>query len=166
MFKRISFLLQGFGNVGLHSMRYLHRYGAKCVGIAEIDGNIWNPNGIDPKELEDYKLVSKEEMFIARWYRFSGSALLFILQTDVVLLFKQQHGTIVGFPNAQPYEGSILEADCDILIPAAGEKQLTRKNAPNIKAKVIDEHGQIHALKSITSHRSLSLAFQESQVKG
>lgn len=58
----------------------------------------------------------------------------------VYLLLLQQHGTIVGFPNAQPYEGSILEADCDILIPAAGEKQLTRKNAPNIKAKVRDEH--------------------------
>ncbi|XP_060796215.1 glutamate dehydrogenase 1b [Neoarius graeffei] len=101
-----TFIIQGFGNVGLHSMRYLHRYGAKCVGVAEIDGNIWNPNGIDPKELEDYKL---------------------------------QHDTIVGFPNAQPYEGSILEADCDILIPAAGEKQLTRKNAANIKAKIIAE---------------------------
>lgn len=101
-----TFIIQGFGNVGLHSMRYLHRYGAKCVGIAEIDGSIWNPNGMDPKELEDYKL---------------------------------QHGTIVGFPNSQPYEGNILEAQCDILIPAAGEKQLTRKNAPNIKAKIIAE---------------------------
>lgn len=38
-------------------MRYLHRFGAKCVGIGEIDGSIWNPNGMDPKELEDYKLV-------------------------------------------------------------------------------------------------------------
>uniref|UniRef100_UPI0000D8D680 glutamate dehydrogenase 1b n=1 Tax=Danio rerio TaxID=7955 RepID=UPI0000D8D680 len=101
-----TFIIQGFGNVGLHSMRYLHRYGAKCVGIAEIDGSIWNPNGMDPKELEDYKL---------------------------------QNGTIVGFPNSQPYEGNILEAQCDILIPAAGEKQLTRKNAHNIKAKIIAE---------------------------
>nr|AAH44202.1 Glutamate dehydrogenase 1b [Danio rerio]AAI65763.1 Zgc:192851 protein [Danio rerio] len=101
-----TFIIQGFGNVGLHPMRYLHRYGAKCVGIAEIDGSIWNPNGMDPKELEDYKL---------------------------------QHGTIVGFPNSQPYEGNILEAQCDILIPAAGEKQLTRKNAHNIKAKIIAE---------------------------
>jgi len=105
-FQDKTFVIQGFGNVGLHSMRYLHRFGAKCVGVGEIDGNIYNPEGIDPKQLEDYKL---------------------------------QHGTIVGFPGAKPYEGSILEADCHILIPAAGEKQLRRDNAPNVKAKIIAE---------------------------
>ncbi|KAJ7987788.1 hypothetical protein DPEC_G00330140 [Dallia pectoralis] len=101
-----SYMSMGFGNVGLHSMRYLHRYGAKCVGIAEYDGSIYNPAGIDPKQLEDYKL---------------------------------QNGTIVGFPGAQPYEGSLLEAPCHILIPAASEKQLTRNNAHRIKAKIIAE---------------------------
>ncbi|XP_025736196.1 glutamate dehydrogenase 1, mitochondrial [Callorhinus ursinus] len=101
-----TFVVQGFGNVGLHSMRYLHRFGAKCVGVGESDGSIWNPDGIDPKELEDFKL---------------------------------QHGSILGFPKAKPYEGSILEADCDILIPAASEKQLTKSNAPRVKAKIIAE---------------------------
>ena len=98
--------VQGFGNVGLHSMRYLHRFRAKCVAVGESDGSLWNPDGIDPKELEDFKL---------------------------------QHGTVLGFAKAKIYEGSILEADCDILSPAASEKQLTKCNAPRVKAKVIAE---------------------------
>ncbi|KPP58740.1 glutamate dehydrogenase 1b-like [Scleropages formosus] len=150
-FANKTFIIQGFGNVGLHSMRYLHRYGAKCVGVGEVDGSIWNPNGIDPKELEDYKLVScrrpaaPNNNRLKRKYRGNNPVpsahrhcrpnLVGERPLDQML----QHGTIVGFPNAKPYEGSILEADCDILIPAASEKQLTRKNAHNVKAKIIAE---------------------------
>lgn len=52
----------------------------------------------------------------------------------------QGHGTVVGFPKAEPYDGSILEVPCDILIPAAIEKQLTRENAPRVQAKVQTAH--------------------------
>ena len=51
---------QGFGNVGLHSCRYLCRAGAKLVGVVEKDGSIVNyEEGIDVKALEEYKIVSK-----------------------------------------------------------------------------------------------------------
>ena len=47
--------LQGFGNVGFHTSRYLSRAGATLTGVAEWDGSIINPNGIDPLELDAYR---------------------------------------------------------------------------------------------------------------
>lgn len=50
-------------------------------------------------------------------------------------------GSILNFPDSTQLESSsaALEYDCDILIPAALERQITGENAPRIKAKIIGE---------------------------
>ena len=54
--------------------------------------------------------------------------------------WKQEHGTVVGFPGSDEVSNQeILELDCDILVPAALENQITRLNAPRIKARVVAE---------------------------
>jgi len=62
------------------------------------------------------------------------------LDIQRVIAWKAEHGTVVGFPGAQPVSNEeILEIECDILIPAALENQITSANAERIKAKVIAE---------------------------
>lgn len=52
----------------------------------------------------------------------------------------QNGGTLDGFPEADHITNSeLLELECDVLIPAAKEDQINRKNAENIQAKVIVE---------------------------
>ncbi|GFR73651.1 glutamate dehydrogenase, mitochondrial [Elysia marginata] len=57
-FKDKTFIVQGFGNVGFHAARYLVEAGAKCIGVAEMDANLYNKDGIDPVALDEYRRQS------------------------------------------------------------------------------------------------------------
>ncbi len=62
------------------------------------------------------------------------------LDPNKVLAWKQEHGTVVGYPGAKPVSNTeILEIPCDVLIPAALENQITEKNARRIQAKIVAE---------------------------
>jgi glutamate dehydrogenase (NAD(P)+) len=62
------------------------------------------------------------------------------LDIPKVIAWKSEHGTVQGFPSATDITNAeVLEVDCDILIPAALENQITAANAGNIKARLIAE---------------------------
>lgn len=62
------------------------------------------------------------------------------LDIPKVIAWKKEHGTVQGFPGAQDITNAqVLEVDCDILIPAALENQITEANAGNVKARLIAE---------------------------
>ena len=57
-----------------------------------------------------------------------------------VVAWKAEHGTVGGFPGTDPVTNEeLLTLDCEILIPAALENQITADIAERIKAKVVAE---------------------------
>jgi glutamate dehydrogenase (NAD(P)+) len=48
-------IVQGFGNVGSNAARLLMEKGYTVIGIAEIDGGLYNPKGIDINQLIEYR---------------------------------------------------------------------------------------------------------------
>ena len=104
--KRVA--IQGFGNVGYHAARFFEEGGAVIVGLADVEGAIASPGGIDVTKLTQHRLERKSLL------GFSGA-------TDLAR------------------REDVLELDCDILIPAALERQITAENAPRVKAKLVVE---------------------------
>jgi len=57
-----------------------------------------------------------------------------------VLKHKNETGSVRGFEGSKDITNEeLLELECDILIPAALENQITEKNAPNIMTKMVVE---------------------------
>jgi len=104
-------VVQGLGNVGSFSAKICQDEGkAVIVGVSEVEGAIYNADGIDIHKL---------------------------------LKHREKTGSILSFPGATSYGKDkrkiVMEFDCDILIPAALENQITIENADSIKAKIIVE---------------------------
>lgn len=59
---------------------------------------------------------------------------------EAVSAYKTKTGSVVGFPGSKPISNEeLLEMDVDVLLPSALENVITKKNANNIKAKIVGE---------------------------
>ncbi len=62
------------------------------------------------------------------------------LDLEALQKYVAKNKFVQGFPGGKPITNKdLLELNCDILIPAATENQITRANATNVKAKFIVE---------------------------
>jgi len=62
------------------------------------------------------------------------------LDIKSVRAWKAEHGTVVGFPGAEPVSNeALLELEVDILAPAALESQITSANAERVRPRVLAE---------------------------
>jgi glutamate dehydrogenase (NAD(P)+) len=63
------------------------------------------------------------------------------LDLERVMAYRRERGSLLDYPGATNLarREDALELDCDILIPAALERQITAENAPRIRAKLVVE---------------------------
>jgi glutamate dehydrogenase (NADP+) len=102
--------IQGFGNVGYHCAKLLHADGYRIVAVSDSRGGVWDPNGLDPLAVMEHKHKT-------------GS-----------VQGAKGHGATRDIDNA-----GLLELDCDVLVPAALDSQITAENAGAVRARVVLE---------------------------
>ena len=100
-------IVQGFGNVGSNAALLMAQAGYKIIGVIEIDGAIYNQNGLDVEALWKHR---------------------------------ERHRGIADFPEAEQADpAELMLTECEILVPAATENQITSRNADRIKCRILAE---------------------------
>ena len=100
-------VVQGFGNVGCVAAQSMAKQGVKILAVSDVDGGIYNPDGIDMTALDQHMAI---------------------------------HRTIQSFPGAQKISNKdLLLIPCDVLVPAALERQITAENAASIQCRILAE---------------------------
>lgn len=103
--------VQGMGNVGGVAAKLLHELGCIVVAVSDVSGGIFNNDGLNIPSIFEY--LTKEP----------GTTL--------------ENYTEDGLKRVNNHE--LLTCDCDILVPAALENQITEDVARELKAKIVVE---------------------------
>lgn len=104
-----SFVVQGFGNVGYNAARIMVEEG----GARLVGIGEWDGTIYAPKGLDPRKVKA----------------------------WQKRKGTVLGFQGARSVKrpDAYLDIDCDILIPAALQNQITRDNVDRVRCKLVAE---------------------------
>ncbi|GGB69002.1 Glu/Leu/Phe/Val family dehydrogenase [Fictibacillus barbaricus] len=82
--KNAKAAIQGFGNVGSMTAKFLHELGVKIIGISDASGGIYSQNGIDVPELIKYVNNTKAVMNFPGTTRIDNDE-LFSLPVDILV---------------------------------------------------------------------------------
>jgi len=106
-------VIQGFGNAGATMAEMLHKDGWKIVAVSDSSGGIYCKEGLDPVALAERK---RKKGSVRDYDKSCGGGKIESIERD-----------------------EMFACDCDLIIPAALESQITRDNASAIRARVILE---------------------------
>ncbi|MDA4130339.1 MAG: Glu/Leu/Phe/Val dehydrogenase [Thaumarchaeota archaeon] len=110
--KDVTVVVQGFGNVGSNTVKSLMAMGCKIVAMSDVVG------GAKPKPPQRH----------------------FDQSFDYLLETSNKLGSISKIPGIEEISNEeVLEAEADLVIPAALENQITESNAGKIRAKIVIE---------------------------
>jgi glutamate dehydrogenase (NADP+) len=114
--KKMTVAVQGFGNAGQSIAKILFENGYKVVALSDSQGGIYRKEGFDVPKLIEVKNKTKKLQALYC----TGSV---CAEIDAKKITNER----------------LLELDVDILIPAALEDQITKKNAVKVQARCIVE---------------------------
>jgi len=98
-------IVQGFGNVGSQAARLMYEAGYKIIGVADINGGVFNPHGLDVPALLEFVEQSKTVQGFPGGERIGNME---VLEQDTEVLLPAATESVITSANANRIKARIL----------------------------------------------------------
>ena len=119
-----SFAIQGFGNVGTHVGIEAHAMGAKIIAVSDIQGGIYNPNGINISELFRYL---KKNNFVKGFPKTENITNEQLLELDVDVLCPCALESVIHEKNMRNIRAKIIVEGANGPLTSEASEYLSKK---------------------------------------
>jgi len=103
--EELTVAVQGFGSVGANAARYLDDLGASIVAVSDVDGAIYDPDGLDTNDVEDHDETPGMVSGYDAPETLSNEALL---ELDVDILIPAAIGNVLTAENARDVQADLI----------------------------------------------------------
>jgi glutamate dehydrogenase (NAD(P)+) len=131
----VTVAVQGFGSVGAPAARYLDDRGADVVAVSDVDGAIFDANGLDTRDVQDH---DERPGMVSGYGDASSISNADLLELDVDVLIPAAVGNVITADNVNAIQA-------DIVVEGA--------NGPTTSAadRVLEERG-VHVVPDILAN--------------
>lgn len=119
-----SMAIQGFGNVGSHVGVEAHAMGAKIVAVSDVQGGIYNPNGINISELFRYL---KKSRFVQGFPNTENITNEELLELDVDVLCPCALESAIHEKNVKNIRAKIIVEGANGPVTSEASEELSKK---------------------------------------
>lgn len=174
--KHARMVIQGFGAVGLHAARFLAKKKAMLVGVADSQGALYHPDGLDVDELIEIKRAGKSVVDYPQGEKFDREA---VIDFECDIWIPAARPDVVNEDNVPRLKAKLVLQGANIPFTYGAEKYLHEKgvlcvpdfiaNAGGVICAAMEYRGatQTAAFEAIEEKvsRNTELVLEESKTK-
>jgi len=138
--KGATVAIQGFGNVGKAAAKFLAEKGAILVAASDIDGAVYNPDGMDANELIDVNISTGSVINYKNAKQIPREK---CLETECDILIPAARPDCINMKNVEQIKCKLIVAGANIPISAEAEKVLHDKNILQVPDFIANAGGVI-----------------------
>jgi len=150
--------VQGFGNVGSWTCKFLFDMGAKIIAVSDLAGGFFDSDGLNIRELQDYATKNRSLEGYKRYKKISNEELL---EQEVDVLIPAAREDVITKNNAKNINASLIVEAANGPITKDADEILIKRKIPIIPDILANSGGVIASYVEWRQAKSGSLTKTE-----